>query len=213
MRGCKWILALGLALSVVACGKTPWGEGILVVDLEAVAKATGKLEVMRQEIDGANAILTGQLQNLASQLETVLIEEQEKIGDKGSEEGKKKLQAMLVQAQQQVQNSRNIALQKSQQFQSELVRSFRQDVKRVAHEIATKRGGRLVVTDSESILWLDNSIDITDEVIASFRARSADEGLNDDKAQVVPMSTDQNTPPATGGQQSLEEAEQEKAKS
>ena len=71
MKFCLSLVASALLL--VGCDQMPAsggsGGGVAVMDLAAVAKATGQDEVIRLEADAARAELGAQLQALASNLD------------------------------------------------------------------------------------------------------------------------------------------------
>jgi len=147
---------------------------MLVVDLDAVAKATGRQEVMQKELEFANLRLSEQLKLVASQLEGAVSDEKDKLGKSPSKEQKKQLESLAIQAQQQLVNSKNLAVQQSTDFRSDLILRFREEVAAIAQEIATKAGSKMVMISSYETLWFDPAADITDEVISIMRARGND---------------------------------------
>ena len=150
---------------------TAFNRPTLVVDLDAVAKATGRQELMQKELEFANVRLTEQLKLVASQLEEAVSDEKDKLGKSPSKEEKKQLEALALQAQQQLANSKNLAVQQSTEFRSDLILQFRRDVAGIAQEIAQKTGSKLVMISNYETLWFDPATDITDEVISVMRAR------------------------------------------
>jgi len=157
---------------------------ILVVDLDAVAKATGRQEVMQKELEFANVRLTEQLKLVASQLEEAVSGEKDKLGKSPSKEQKQQLEALALQAQQQLANSKNLAVQQSSEIRSDLILNFRQEVAQIAREVAKKSGSKLVVVSGYETLWFDPAADITDEVISVMRARgSSSQAVSQDITQ------------------------------
>ncbi len=60
------------ALLLIGCNQMPasgGGAGVAILDLAAVAKATGQDEIIRQEAEAARVELGAQLQTLAANLE------------------------------------------------------------------------------------------------------------------------------------------------
>lgn len=144
---------------------------MLIVDLDAVAKATGRQELMQKELEFANLRLTEQLKLVAAQLEESVSEEKEKLGKKPTSEEKQQLESLVLQAQQQLVNSKNLAVQQSTDFRSDLILSFRKEVSDIAQEIAARSRSKLVLVSNHETLWFHPSADITDEVIAVMRSR------------------------------------------
>lgn len=145
---------------------------ILIVDLDAVAKATGRQELMQKELEFANLRLTEQLKLVASQLEDSVSEEKDKLGKSPTSKEKQQLETLVLQAQQQLVNSKNLAVQQSSEFRSDLILRFREEVKNIALNIAKRSGSKLVLISNYETIWFDPAADITDEVIAQMRAGS-----------------------------------------
>ena len=169
----KVTLSIILALLILS-GCNPFTTSTpaaLIVDLDAVAKASGRQELMQKELEFANVRLSEQLKLVASQLETAVSDEKEKIGDKPSEDERQQFDTLLLQAQQQLQNSKQLAVQQANVFRSELIMEFRQEVADIAQQIASDRQAQIVMVASFDALWFDPVADITDEVIAIMRAQ------------------------------------------
>ena len=77
---------------------------------------------------------------------------------------------MAVKAQRQLAEKQQLAQQKAQQVQLELVNDFKRQVQPVAQKIAGLQGAEVVVVLDDAVLWFDARADITDEVIAELRA-------------------------------------------
>lgn len=171
------LLLLGVVLlGIGGCDllSMAFNRPMLVVDLDAVAKATGRQELMQKELEFANLRLSEQLKLVAAQLGEAVSDEKDKLGKKPSKEQQQQLEALALQAQQQLVNSKNLAVQQSSEFRSDLILQFRNEVAGIAQEIATKAGSKLVMITNYETLWFDPSADITDEVISIMRARNSD---------------------------------------
>ena len=84
----------------------------------------------------------------------------------------------LEKAQQQLLNSKNLAVQQSTEFRSDLILQFRKEVASIAQEIAKKAGSQLVIVSNYETLWFDPASDITDEIISVMRARKANKSVS-----------------------------------
>jgi Skp family chaperone for outer membrane proteins len=160
------------------------GSGVAILDLSAVAKATGQDEAIRQQAEAARAELGAQLQQLATNLEQQLAEEREKVGVPPSEAGVQRLQEMTAQARQQINDAQTLAQNQAAQFESTLVTEFRAKVDPLAESIARQRGATAVLAADSYLFWFDPEIDITDEVIAAWRALPADVAATDAEAEL-----------------------------
>jgi len=149
-------------------GKKP---NMVVLDMTAVVKATGQNEVIQKKIEETKADLSEQLTETAANLEKELMDVRAKLGKTLSKEEEEKFQKMAFEANQQIRQMQAFAQQKAQQYESGLFSELREQVQPIAEEVARKRGASLVQIMNPSFLWIDTSIDITDEVIAEINAR------------------------------------------
>lgn len=177
------------ALFVSGCDQGPaaGSGGVAVMDLSAIAKATGQDEVIRQDAEMARAELSAQLQQLATNLEQQLAAEREKVGISPSEADQQRLQEMTMQARQQISNAQMQAQSQASLMEQELITAFRDKVAPLAEEIAKANGASAVLAADSYLFWFDPAVDITDEVIAAWRASSG-EGASDDAEDLADMT-------------------------
>lgn len=162
-----------LLLSACEFLGVPASNSVLIVDLNAIAKATGRQEIMQKELEFANLKLSEQLKLVASKLEENITEEKDKLGDSPSEDQKQQLTQLVTQAQKQLLDTKNLAVQQSTNFRSDLVLRFRNEVGEIAQKIASRSGSKLVLVSNHETIWFDPSADITGEIIAVIRANDA----------------------------------------
>ncbi len=174
MKVLRVIVYLILIVSITGCDfiELPNWNSILVVDLNAVAKATGRQELMQKELELANTQLSEQLKLVASRLEDSIEEEKLKIGKSPSKAQQQQLEQLVAKAQNQLINTKNLAVQKSSDFRADLIQQFRKEVSEIAQNVARRSGSKLVLVSNYETIWFDPSADITDEVIAIMRARN-----------------------------------------
>ena len=191
----KLLLLILVLTSLSGCDviNMAFNRPMLIVDLDAVAKATGRQELMQKELEFANLRLTEQLKLVASQLEEAVSDEKDKIGKSPSKEQKKQLESLAIQAQQQLLNSKNLAVQQSTEFRSDLILQFRKEVASIAQEIAKKAGSQLVIVSNYETLWFDPASDITDEIISVMRARKANKSVSQQNST---QSSNESSQPA-----------------
>ncbi len=158
------------SLSLTACDQFSSSPDTLVLDLDAIANATGKADIIKQQIDQANLELNTQLNTISQKLTEQLQAEKTKMGKKPAKQDEEKLQQMTLQANQKMQQARNIATQKAQQYRSSLIQQLRQQVSPIAESIARKKGANVVMITNNATLWYNPDADITGEVIAELRA-------------------------------------------
>jgi Skp family chaperone for outer membrane proteins len=159
------------------------GSSAAVIDLNAVAKATGQAEVIRIKSEATRKELVAQLQQLAQNLDQQLNVEVQKVGATPTEEQEAFLQRLNAQARSQLAEVRQQAQAQANQIDQALVIEFKNSITPLAEAVAKKKGAKIIFTQDVGLFWYDSTVDITDEVIAAWRAQpeAAAEG---DVAQV-----------------------------
>ncbi|HJP05035.1 MAG: OmpH family outer membrane protein [Gammaproteobacteria bacterium] len=176
------------ALLLAACDPAALqgGPDVAVLDLAAVAKATGQEDEIRIQAEEARNELTKQLQQLAASLEEQLKAERDKIGINPSETDAQRLQGLSIQAQQQINAAQAQAQAQASLLEQQLVNDYRDKVEPLAKDIASELGVSIVVTADANVVWFDPAVDITDEVIAAWRAAPAEEDVPEVIPEVAP---------------------------
>ena len=159
------------ALVVSACDRLPGSPGTVVVDLAAVAKATGQDDAMQKEMDDGRQELSAQLQEIAADLEKELNEERDKLGESPTDAEQQNLQQKINEAQQKYSQTQAAAQQQVQQFEAGVVLRYRESMQPVVREIAKAHGASVVRLADSAVLWFAPEVDITAEVIAALRAQ------------------------------------------
>lgn len=158
---------------VAGCGSLSCEGDVAVIDLAAVAKATGQDKVMAEQLEAARRELSAQLAEIAGDLEKQLQAEQSRLGGAVAASREKEFQQLTAQARQQLAETQALAQQKAQDFQIGLAANYRRAVEPVAADIARSRGAAVVFVADATMLWFDAAADITDEVIAELRSNPA----------------------------------------
>lgn len=158
-----------MALLVTGCGHDK--GGVALIDLTAIAQATGQDEVIRLKAEANREELMARLQDTAMNLDQQIAAEREKFGETPTPEQEQQIQMMTMQARQQLGEMQNQAQQQVNQVEQELVDEFRDSVAPMAAEIAQSRGASMVLAKDVYVFWYEAEMDITDAVIAAWRAR------------------------------------------
>jgi Skp family chaperone for outer membrane proteins len=164
------VMVAGSAL-VGGCGRLTDGVEVAVVDLAAVAKATGQDKLMEEQVAAARRELAAQLSQIAGNLGKQLEAEQTRLGGAVAASREKDFQQLTAQARQQLAETQALAQQKEQDFQIGVVAGYRRALQPVVAEIARSKGATVVLVSDATMLWFDSAPDITDEVIAELRSR------------------------------------------
>jgi Skp family chaperone for outer membrane proteins len=178
-------------LPLLLAGCQPPKPSAAVIDLDAVASALGRDDVIQQKLQAAAQELQAQLQQIGGDLQKQLQDEQAKLGTAPSEDARKALQERAVDLNRQWQQTQQLAQSKAAQYRNQVIAEFQKEVEPFAREEAQSIGAQVVLTSGVPMLWFDEAIDITDEVIARLRARPADAT----PAATAPAAT----APAAGG--------------
>jgi len=181
----RLLAALAAVVMISACGHES-GSGIAVLDLDAIASATGQDEEIARRAQAGSDELAAQLEALVAQLDKEIEEKRAELGPGATEE---QLAEISAAAQQQFTDSQNFARQQATQLRNNLIQQFIDQVRPIAAEIAERKGASAILTESPALFWHDADMDLTDEVIAEVRARgiSLDSLLDDDDEIDVPV--------------------------
>lgn len=161
------------AFIVVGCGHEG-GSNTVVMDLSVIANATGQDEVILARSEEARAELGTQLQQLAISMDQQIAAQQEEMGANPTPEQQAQLQQMTMQARQQLGEAQSQAQGQANQIEENLINEFRAEIQPLVEEIAASKGASVVLLQDASIFWYQDSLDITDEVIAAWRALPQD---------------------------------------
>ena len=182
------IIFAATLITLSGCDKFQ-SSNTVVLDLDAIANATGQAETIKQQLEQANQELNSQLSTISGKLNEQLAEEKKKMGKKPSNADKQNLQKLTLQANQKMQQAKTIASQKAQQYRSALILQLRKNIQPIAEKIASNRGADIVLSSNNAMIWFNPSIDITDEIIAEIRAtpvsKPADDQTQDETKPVV----------------------------
>lgn len=162
-------------LALTGCENFTPSQSTVVIDINAVANATGQAAIIKKQIEIANKDLSSQLETISNKLNEQLTNEKEKVGKKPTKNDTQNMQQLTIQANQKMQQAKQLASQKSQQYQAALIQQLRKSVIPIAEKIALERNADIVSIVDNSMIWFNPDIDITDEVIAEVRAQRSNQ--------------------------------------
>jgi len=170
MMKLNWSVGLLLAALVISgCDQIPGNGGgrIAIIDLEVVADSTSQDDAIQRQMDAAGNDLNEQLNQIAASLEARLADETAGLGESEAEQ----IQQATIRAQQQYAEAQQVAQQRLQQYRGQLARHFRQTVQPVANDVAARLGAKVVLITGPTVLSVDESVVITEAVIAELVTR------------------------------------------
>jgi Skp family chaperone for outer membrane proteins len=167
------LVLLCTAVLIGAC-QQPSGSAdkVAVIDLNEIATVTGQDAVIREKVDASRVQLTEQLQTLLGTLEAELVAEREKLGANPGEADLQRVQALTMQAQQQMGEAQNQAQIQVGALEAQLAEEFSGSIRPLAQLEAQSSGANLVLAKDAYIFWSADAINITDAVVAAWQKQS-----------------------------------------
>lgn len=156
----------------------------VIVDLEAVLKATGQDEIINNNMKAVNADLTLQLGDIVTNFNKQLARQKKKYGADITVDEQQKMQEMLIKANQLLSQKQIEANLKAKQHKEGLINVWRKKIQPLVRSIADKKGAKVVLVQSLSVMWFDSVIDITDEVIAALRKKPVKNNEKSSKVKI-----------------------------
>ena len=165
-----------IALAAGAAGSwlTRSAGGVAVVDLDKVAKELGRDVLMTNDLKANQTHLAEQLSTVEKNAIEKLNELKAELGVDAADEKKAEFAQKAQGTQIQFNNLQKKAVAAISQRRDALVAAFRAEARPVAEKIAKSQGATAVMTRNDAFLFsFDNTIDITDAVIAEMKANPA----------------------------------------
>lgn len=167
-----WIVAVTACLMMFVLGACGGGKAnfgnVAVIDLDAVAAATGKSKEIRDAIAEHAKQRENELNKLQGQMTEKLKAEKEKLGKKPTSEQNKGLAEMVNKARQDLSQGIAIAKQEAQQLRIKLINDFRQEVMPHAIKVAAEKNFSVVLIKDQTVFYLAKDADITDAVVVEM---------------------------------------------
>ena len=146
--------------------------GVAVVDLDRVAKELGRDVVMANDLKASQSSLLNELAAIQKSANEELQKRKSELGEDAPAEELQKLQQTAGATQLQFNQLQKQADAKLIQRRNFLIASFREQARPIVYEVAKEHGAHAVVT--ETVLYtFDDTIDITNAVIAKMRSMPA----------------------------------------
>lgn len=167
------VLCAVIALGAGAAGSwlTRAKAGVAVVDLDKVAKELGRDTQMAGELVGQQNSLAKDLSSIQKNFEGQLAKMKEELGEEPAVEKLQEFSKAKQVAQIKFNGFQQQAMSKITARRDMLIGEFRTEARPVAEKIAKSVGATAVMTRNDAVIFsYDNTIDITDQVIAEMQA-------------------------------------------
>lgn len=189
------LCALAIALGMAPLAQAQNG-GVAVLDIDKVAQELGVDQSVLTELKQIESNLNNQLAQVRTNLQTQMNQLEARAGQQRTQQ----IQAQLVQANRKLNADFNAVRQQAQNqlatARVQRINEFREELRPIALEAAKAKGLSVVMTLTPNLYAHDESVEITDDVIA--RAKAA--GLKIDIPAEAPAAEEatEEAAPATG---------------
>lgn len=169
------LIASILGLTLSACNQQANQFPVGIIDLDRISQETGHTEMAQAKLTELRSSLQKDLSDTQERLKKEMLESQSKMGDKPTEEQQAEMGQIATNMQTEMMQKQSSASQTLQSKQTELVTSFRNNVRAIADGVAQKRGMHIILLRNPSVLLgNDEKVDITDAVLAEMKKTGGD---------------------------------------
>jgi Skp family chaperone for outer membrane proteins len=171
------VVVTGVVVCLSGCGMQFGGSsassgGLAVVDLDKVASETGKNIQMKEMFQIQENSVKQQLAKAQLNANALLEAKVKEFGEEPTDDQKRELVKFRIDANNVLGQLQNQANTKLSQYMQDQIAKFRAEIKPIAMDIAKKRGLSVVVPKNEGLLLaIDSGVDITDDVIKTYREK------------------------------------------
>ena len=156
---------------------------VAVIDLDRVARAIGRDEVIAARVQGYADEQSSSLNRLRDDLREQLAQAKAGFGDEPSDEQQQNLAQLTARSDLQLQQEITKARQSAEQLKVDLVLDFKQEVQPVARRVAQARGLSVVLIQQNGMLYVDPDSDISDAVIDELQRLEPSTASDDEPKQ------------------------------
>jgi Skp family chaperone for outer membrane proteins len=157
-----------------ASATPPPRGGVAIVDLDEVARRTGRDQQMLAKIDAFRQQKNDEVAAAQAELQKKLEAFQASLGEHPTPEQQQQLALVQRKLAADFAAISQQATAAVQQFKQDTIKQYRDDVRPLAREIAASRGLQVVITHQDSFqLAVDPQCDITDELATRLKTPMA----------------------------------------
>lgn len=180
VKGSLWAVVTAGVLMSVGCGFQPGNSqtassvkgGLAVIDLDLVAKSIGRTQEINESWQVRKNALDQALQKLQVSFNEQITAKKQEFGEAATEEQQKQLVAMQRDAANKLVQASRKAQADLDQYRSQMVTTFRSEVRPFAQQVAAEKGLGVVIPKNEGfLLSIDPGVDITADVISAYAAK------------------------------------------
>ncbi|TPW18764.1 MAG: outer membrane chaperone Skp [Halothiobacillaceae bacterium] len=162
-------LAIGFAVGSQLPTFTNNSGRVAVIDLQRVSDEAGYSTQLKTQLETLNIDLQKKIGDIKETLTKELVEKQGKLGDKPSKEQKQEVEQLYIVSQQKLQAAQQQALDLMQKQRTNLTTQIYDIVRPHAKQAASQRHLDVVMLKSDALLFdHEPNTDITEEVISNL---------------------------------------------
>ncbi len=174
IQGLLLIVVIGAISTSICLWVVPQNPEIVIVDIQKVYTELGEDIEFQKQMRRQESRLRQNLESLRIELGSSLALRTKQLGDNPSEEDKKILEAIKNDMQKQIDQQSAMLRSGVQSYKGKLLHEMRTKVKRVANQIAMKRGASVILLANQDLLLsCDASKSITEDVVAQMQKESS----------------------------------------
>ncbi len=136
-----------------------------IVDLDKVAVAIGRSDVITDEVDAFISAEEEKLQATKQEFIALIEKVQQTIGEEPNQEESKQLVQLTRKSNIELQKIAGAIRNSTDQLKVALVSQFRNEVEPIVRQVAEARSFSLVEIKSPGYIYIKSEIDISDDVI------------------------------------------------
>lgn len=150
-----------------------------IIDLDLIAQSTGRDRIISDKVTAFVKEKEKTVTKLRDELKGKLDLEEKKLVKKSKAAAKKKLGQLALQFEQKLRQDISLAKYEAEQLRANLVKKFRDEIQPEAIKIALRKGFSLVLIKQPSMLYIESSVNISNDIIAALSASQAIEPAAD----------------------------------
>lgn len=144
------------------------GPGVGVIDLDALARQMGRRDAMNQALKESSEELTRQLQASAALIQQKVKESVDNLRANPTPAAQAAHQKLVIEAKRKIEAQKSALTRKAQEKRKQIIVDFRNEIRPAVQKVATARGVKIVLTASENLMWAEQSVDLTNAVLAEL---------------------------------------------
>ncbi len=148
--------------------------GVAVIDVDVVARQLDTYDVIAERAKKYEDMLKAKLKQTQTSYLGRIEREEQALSDRSTVVDLERVDALKRELNTELLQDRAKAQREIQKYRADLVNTFRDQVRPIAQQVASRKGLSLVVSKNDNVIFsYEPVIDITNDVIAEMRSSAA----------------------------------------